>query len=127
MARQLVYEFDIDGEKIIIDFGLKCWEVFCEEMDIPMEGIINSFQGGQQIKAAKVLFYAGLCSYHFVNRMPFNMSKEDVEILLNNRYDIVEKTTEFGLNELLIMISEAKLKDEKKKKVSPSRSKKSKK
>ena len=41
MAKQLRFEYELGGEKRVLNFGYLCWEIYCETMDIGPDEIVS--------------------------------------------------------------------------------------
>lgn len=122
MAKQIKYEFIIGGEKRTLDFGMYFWEIFCEKMDIGPDNLLTVFTGASTFKSMRLMTYCGIISNDFLNGMPDSVTEEEVARMLNDNPEVMNEifakamSVFFGGEET-----------EKKKKASPSRSKKSKK
>lgn len=122
MARQLKYEFEIGGKVRVLDFGMYCWELFCEKMNIGPDNLLFVFQGGTTFKAMRLVVYCGIVSNDFLSGRPDSVTEEEVTKILN---DSPEAMNEVFKTAMTCFYGEAEKK--KKAKQSHSRSKKSKK
>lgn len=124
MARQLKFEFELGGNSVVLDFGMYCWELFCEKMNIGPDELLAAFQGGTTFKSMRMLAYCGLSANDFLLDVPETYTEVEVAKMLNDSPEVMNDIFNKAM-ECFYGIKEEKPKSGQKK--SPSRSKKSKK
>lgn len=122
MAKQTKYEFIIGGEKRILDFGMYFWEIFCEKMNIGPDNLLTVFTGASTFKSMRLMTYCGIISNDFLNGIPDSVTEAEVAKMLNDNPEVMSEIFTKGMS-----VFYGGGETEKKRKVSPSRSKKSKK
>jgi hypothetical protein len=87
MAKQLIHQFDINGQTRTFNFGMYCWEIFCEKMDVAPGDMLTVFQGGKTFKAIRFVVYCGIVANDFLNGVPDSVTEREVAAWLNNEPD----------------------------------------
>lgn len=125
MAKQLIYQFDINGQVKTLNFGMYCWEMFCEKMDIGPDEIITVFMGKTTFKAMRLIAYCGIVANDFIQGVPDSVSESDIIKWLNDVPDVMQDIFNAAMKAFIGPQTEKEISKPQKK--SPSRSKKSKK
>lgn len=120
MAKQLKYQFDINGQTRTLDFGMYCWELFCEKMEVKPDHIQAPFLDHRQFKAARLLVYCGIVANDCLSGQPDSVTEQDVIKWLNADPDVMNLIYETAMK-TFYGIDEIKVKEDDKKKVSRSR------
>lgn len=111
MAKQLIYQFDINGTTRTLNFGMLAWDIFCEEMDISLlhsmecfarprkdeagnpaidaEGNIQYEPSPQVGKASRMICYAGIVCNDRLNGIPDSVTLAEVNSLYNDDPDMI--------------------------------------
>lgn len=98
MAKQLVYQFEIGGETLTMNFGMYCWELFCEKMDIDPSNLLSVFQGGKTFKSMRMIAYCGIMADDYMNDRPSVLSEKDIAKFLNDDPKMMNDIFDAALN-----------------------------
>lgn len=98
MAKQLKYQFDIDGKTLTMDFGMYCWEVFCEKMDIRPEDMVLSFDGPSTFKRMRMVAVCGSIANDYLEDNPDPMSEKEITRILNGNPEITKTIFETAMS-----------------------------
>lgn len=91
MAKQIEFEFDIAGVKRSLNFGMYCWEVFCDKMGISASEIVSSFQTGNVFKAMRMLVISGIDAHDYLAGNPNSVKEVEVTRWINDDPGFIDK------------------------------------
>lgn len=127
MARQRVFEIEIGGKKRTLDFGLYCWEVFCEKMNVPPGEILGVFQGPATFKAMRILLFSAIIANDFLYGQPNSVTEREVAGWLNDDPGKIQEIFTIAISNLMPEVQEdvpQKVSKDNKKKASRSKTSK---
>lgn len=88
--KQLIYQFDIAGTTRTLDFGMSCWEMFCEKMDVAPSDILSVFQGGKTFRSMRMVAYCGIAAHDYLEGKPSTVTEQEVAKWLNANPQVME-------------------------------------
>lgn len=91
MARQVVFDFDLGGSTRRLNFGMACWEFFCERMNVPPADILASFTGPTLFKAVRMVVYSAIASHDYLKGSPPSVTEIDVANWLNEDPGLIQE------------------------------------
>lgn len=83
MARQLIHDIELGGASRRLNFGMVCWEFFCERMDVGPTDILPAFMGKTSFRAMRILVYSAIAADDFIKQQPVSVTEAEVAGWLN--------------------------------------------
>lgn len=83
MARQLIHDIELGGAPRRLNFGMVCWEFFCERMDAGPTDILPAFMGKTSFRAMRILVYSAIAADDFIKQQPVSVTEAEVAGWLN--------------------------------------------
>lgn len=127
MAKQLVYQFELGGQTRTLNFGMYCWELFCEKMNIGPSDIMSVFKDGGTFRAMRMIIFCGIAANDFLNDLPISVTENDTAKWMNESPTLLGKVFTTAMNTFFDIDGKKEEGPERGQKKSPSRSKRSKK
>jgi len=91
MEKVTVYQFDVKGQTLTLDFGMYCWDLFCERMHASPSRISEVFSGSQTFKAMRCLIVCGVEANAYLRDLPNSATEADVTKIINDSPEIMGK------------------------------------
>ena len=126
MAKQRIYQFDLNGQTKTLDFGMYCWELFGEMMHVGPDQIMTVFHGETTFRAMRTVVYCGIVANDYLHDAPPSVTEADIVKWLNDSPEVLGSIFTTAMQVFFDIDAKAE-KTEKAQKKSPLRSRKSKK
>lgn len=89
MKTKTVYQFDIDGQTRTFDFGMYCWSLFCEKMDVSPAEVLTAFTGPQTFKALRYLLFFGITANDHLRGLPDSITEVESVKMINDSPELI--------------------------------------
>lgn len=127
MARQTTFRVELGGESRLLNFGMVCWEFFCEEMNVSPTDILNIFQGPKTFRSMRVLVSCAIKAHDYLAEAPTEITEVQIAGWLNDEPEKMEQVFTLAMTCLIPEEGAEPIKNTPSKKKKVSASKKSKK
>lgn len=114
MAKQLRFEYELGGEKRVLNFGYLCWEIYCETMDIGPDEIVSVLKTSKSFKAMRTLIYSAIRAQQMLDKSTIIISEDDIIPWINDDFDKVQEIFYQAAGSLIEKTNPAPIKEEKK-------------